>query len=327
MSPKNDEWAHRRRRLIKCNKHGLHFDSELTSGCALCRKEGLISAPKKPGPQFLLLLLTLLGLALLAASLFNNVREDRATTPNEEEEVATSAKLDPNPMRRQIEGLERALDQEQDTDLSSWGISIRSAVQELAAQVERQDSVLAKPSARALAEWAGSIPEEGFTPNDLTTARATWKRIARRNFKSAPWWSSLRPRTKTKGRITLLAYREAADNLVALADEGAAQVEAFQEPGFDELTPAGDGWTSFAADWRQEIETISQRLPNKGEFASDSRFLVGVQNLRNALSMLRRLAADRTLPSKSGARDNLETAIAQAGEARATFDALLLATE
>lgn len=35
--------------VVKCEKHGLHFDSSKTSGCVLCRRESGELSPPRPG--------------------------------------------------------------------------------------------------------------------------------------------------------------------------------------------------------------------------------------------------------------------------------------
>ncbi len=320
MSSNEDNWAKRRRRLTKCKKHGLHFDSELTSGCALCRKEGLITGPERSGPQFLVLLITLLGLAILAFSLANRIQENRSRAEAEDEgAVASSNKLDPGLMRREIEAMERAVGETPEAGLENAGIQIRSAAQELYAAIDRLGPEGSRPTLLALEDWIQGIPEEGFSPSDLRSARSTWKRIASRGFNSAPWWSSTGSPTQDDGRVILLAYRDAAEALVALADEGAAQVAAYATPELQ----GDDGWSSFSEDWLLRIEGVGKRLPSRGNLGAESRFLAGVQDLRNALSRLTRLAGDRSLPSRGNAQSNLEEAIDQAERARATFDALL----
>ncbi len=319
MSSKDDSWAKRRRRLTKCKKHGLHFDSELTSGCALCRKEGLIVGPKRTGPQFLMLLLVLLGLALLAASLVNNLREGRGSQEEEAETVANSTRLDPNPFRTQIEDLDRVLGETPSADLSFFGLEIRTAALALAAKMARSEEEGARQVGRTLADWAEDIPEERFSAGDLSEARATWSRIAGRRFKSASWRSTPTTKVGDDHKITLVAYREASEQLLALADEGAAQVVAFGD-----TTSFGDGedWPTFAADWRQRISDVGQSLPSQREFGGDATFLAAVQDLRGALSLLDRLAADRNLPAKSNASARLEEATEKAESARAAFDSL-----
>ncbi len=57
---RDDHWIKRRQRAAKCKIHGLHYDPELTSGCTLCRKEGLAALPRKK-PQMLVMLLSMLA--------------------------------------------------------------------------------------------------------------------------------------------------------------------------------------------------------------------------------------------------------------------------
>ena len=54
VMPDNNSWAERRQRMVKCKKHGLHYDPEMSTGCTRCLREAAKIRTTRP-PQLVLI--------------------------------------------------------------------------------------------------------------------------------------------------------------------------------------------------------------------------------------------------------------------------------
>ncbi|MEE8523980.1 MAG: hypothetical protein V3T72_08615 [Thermoanaerobaculia bacterium] len=277
----NEEWAERKRRMVKCKKHGLHYDPKMASGCTLCLKEKT-EIPQRP-PQVTIILLCILGMAFAIFHVFG------PDSPGDEEEpllgpapdAVQASKLDPEPYRQPIEALERALFTEidNDLDLAGAGVSIAYSTRNLSAEIRRQGPEYAALDADTIENMGQNIAE-AFTYAGLEKLKSDWLRARQRVFSPASWFATPALAGTRSERIAINEYNALAGNLQALIEEGAAEAQSYVDSA--DFPDRDQHWQDFQADWRQRLGALWQHMPARPGAEADPRILVAIQQLENA---------------------------------------------
>ncbi len=299
----NQNWLERRRQAARCKIHGLHFDPQLTAGCALCRKEGLLTK-KHRGPQLVILLLALLGMTVVAFRMFgpNGGLGTRLglprtlTTATTEPPSAPSpalVKLDSEDFRNTLQDLEGALFKPQTTDLDTAGTEIDVATDALSAQLLQQNPADAQEVARAISILGDDANLSPFTLGQLEKIRARWLRLRQRHFQPAPWLTVPETSPAALDPAMVLAYREIASRLVSLIQLGAteARTTSSTPPVPANATESLETWRELTGSLREEIEKLRERLPQRPGPQAPTTLLVVIQDLEQTLGQLKVLAA------------------------------------
>lgn len=282
------------------------------------------------GPQFLLVLLCLLGAALVAYGIFGPQAEDEdplaglLPTDGEETVALTDPLVDPDALRAPIEDFERSL------FLAGGGLD------DLGQQIAIDASALADAAtelpgshAQQLAEGVAQIAVEAedgtFSLEELERLRARWPALRKRHLTASAWFRQASPRDRDRAAIG--AYSDAAEDLersiVAAALRAGALVE--DEPsGIDERDLQLAAWASAAEAWREELDAIDDSLPPRPPSNASSEFLDAVQRLESALRQARRLAADDRLVVRRDPMAAFEAPVRDAEDARRRLGGLSL---
>lgn len=314
----NESWIDRQQRMVRCRRHGLHYDPKLASGCYLCLKEA--AKRRKPAaPKFLLLLGLILGMAVVLYRFFGpelGLREE-AIVGLEIEESAPGRILDAEDYRGEIQAFEQALFQAPATtrnELASTSGRIGSTARILSERLDERDGD--SVAAASMADLAGSLPGQlSFTRLEKT--REEWLRLRRRHLGSAPWFvepsgAAAASSSSAEKRAAVAEYRDIASELTILLQDGNAQALALVS------SPDQEAWRAFMDDWRERLREIAARKPKRPRAGASSEVLLGFERLERAFSQARSLANGNSAPQQaSGA---FQRAYEQAEEAVRAFD-------
>ena len=328
---KQDEehWTVRRQRMVQCKIHGLHYDPRLTSGCAKCRKEGLIAAPPREKPQFLPLLLLILAIVLVVYGVF--LPGFRAQRGGAEEELVpetyTAHKLDPESFREAIATVETALYENPANDLGMMTDDARHALATLAGDLRLSPHQIGRQAAVELDLLSGRLPQESATIEVFEGVRSQWPSFRTRYFSPVPWFRRAVVGDPGDDRVTLAVYRDVAAELMALVDEGLGRIEELSQPSVGYTVDQEDEarkireWRSYRQEWLGRLEELRARLPARPGAETDTEVLMATQNLEVAFSQATSLA--ETQPG-SGVASRFEAAFSLTEKAHRSFDDILL---
>ena len=309
------DWAERRRRMVKCKIHGLHYDPEMSTGCARCLREAAKAQPQR-SPQLVVILLCLLGMVSILLYVFGPGRSE--STGIIDLGVASQGtgiqKLDPEPYREPIETFETvlfrmAIDRSEDLLVVSSNISVSAA--DLSATILERDPTIGLTAADLIARLGQGIPTDQVTVSDVLRARSQWLRVREQYLQPADWFIEPPESAAEAEAASIAAYSNAASNLRSLIDDGAAEVQSLNEPA---EADAGGGdpaaaWRDFARDWLQQLVDLERRLPDRPSADADDRLLAAIQDLERALRQARALASAASPP------DALDSRFDEAGDA------------
>ena len=243
------------KRAVRCAVHGLHYDPELTGGCARCRREGLIQRER---PQFLPLLLLLLALTLVAARLVTAILADRAAPPTEDGPVIVSQsvdqRIDPDRHRDTITRIEQALYPASLRDLSALRADARSAASILAADLRRDGASVA---AAEIERWSETLAADGADADRLRAAQDAWLHVRPQTFLPAPWLATGTPAT-TQDPTLLADYLELTDAI------------DFAIRGIPDTA---------SADWSERVRALTDRPLVAPPYQADARLVLGHEAL------------------------------------------------
>ncbi len=322
---RDDHWTKRRQRAAKCKIHGLHYDPELTSGCTLCRKEGLAAQPRKK-PQMLVMLLSMLAIAVILYRVFGPgaIRAEATPVDAEPAAAAVATRLDPERYRLTIQAVDRALYETPAANLAMMNEQIRIAFLRLSDRLVGAESALSLAAADAVNALASLAETNTFSLETLQQMRADWALARSRHFTRAPWFLYPGKGDDRTDRAALAAYRDVASGLLSLADEGWSLAEVLESPPPDNASRDEDAereqWQSVQTDWRERLTELRQQLPGRPDASADPRILVATQRLEQAFLSLSSLAAAEKLPGL----DRIDQTLASAEQAQQSFDDLLI---
>jgi len=331
-----EHWTVRRQRAVRCKIHGLHYDPKMTSGCSLCRKEGIKAQPRSR-PQLIVFLLALLGLAVVGYRIFGpggiggqGFAAAEVESPIRVETPEPSAPaLDPEQYREQLEALEKALFEPEAEELAAIGDDIVAATIRLTQAIRTQDPQAGRATADAIAELgrAVELEAEEFTLNDLEASRATWSELRLKHFGGVSWFLAAPSELPPTDPAALVVYRSAIDELLSLVSEGSEEARTIAgsvaSVGDEERDRRQEQWEEYARDWRQRLDQLQRRLPERPSSEDDAAILLATQKLEEAFTRVRALATDADLPNDHGFAARFDEAVMLAERARGAFDDLL----
>jgi hypothetical protein len=320
-------WADRRQRLIKCKIHNLHFDPKLTSGCAKCRKEGLIARPPSAKPQFIPLLLLVMAILLIFHSVFlPGILSLGGTEEELAEEFVEPTSLDPENYRAVLQAVENALFENPANNLVLMNEELRGSLLDLAVELEKSPYLIARQATLAVKEMIAALPKAEISLVAFRRTRSAWPNLRRKYFFEAPWFNNS-PSIATDDRVALVTYRDVANDLMSLVDEGSSriqelsQVEATESAAVaDERTRKRVEWLTYRNDWRERLKILHAELPLRPPPGGNSEVLVATRRLEEAFSQALALARSEL---SAGAPARFATTYSLVEKAQDSFNELL----
>ena len=300
------------------------------------RRLNVDTGPK--GPQLVMVLLCLLGIALVSFQIFGPAlyqTEDEDISdvfPGDEESTTskTGIRLDPESMRSNLTRLELALFEPSES-------SFEGIVNELTAEVDRFLEYLRghqEPREQALAddldETAAPLRQESFDLEALEELRNRWMRLRARHFQQASWLHSASEVSTKDAEAAYAVYRDLADTLLRQVGSGLSSaedaIEEFSAVGsLERDQPARDeilaNWKDAAQSWHDDIDELRGSLPERPGTDAPADVLLAVHRLETALNeSVERMPTDRLPTSEDLAA--MEETLARAQFAVEAFDNL-----
>lgn len=286
------------------------------------------------GPQFLMVLLCVLGIALVGFKAFgpNLFRADTsdvfdAYSGSAGNSEASGARLDPQPMQSDLIRLETALfDPDQVDSLDLVVVNLQFEIERLLSRLSGADP-RQTAAARSLERLADGLPESP----DLETLerfKSDWLRYRGEHFQHASWFRTPSAGNRPTG-LTYAAYREASSDLLRLAGRILTDTEAVlsersalgtvadQEETLARMT---SDWNSTTQSWREELRTIRATVPSQPDRPPSNEALAAIQQLDSAFRACEG-ALPSGLPSDSDIQ-TIEAALLRAQFATEAFDRL-----
>lgn len=305
-----ENWLDRQRRMVKCKRHGLHFDPKMASGCYLCLKEAAKRRVYKQ-PKFLVLLISALGMALVLYKMFGPEPppnpEDAPLQGLTIEEERESTRFDPAPYRPTVQTFEEALFRskvESSADLALTGPRLASAANTLRAAVDRDHPGSAL--AASLRDLEQGIPSAGFSHRHLKDARKQWLRIRGRYLEEAPWFEDP-PEKQAAGKVPVAEYQTLASDLITFLEDGAAEARAMGD------SADAQRWKSFQSRWRERFKEMAVRSPARPPAEAAAELLLAYQSLDQAMRRADSLSRNPRFP---GSDAPFEEALREARKAQ-----------
>lgn len=324
MSAEDSTWLERRRRMVKCKVHGLHYDPKLTSGCAVCRKEGLLPV-EKAKPQFLVLLVTLLGLAIVGFRLSGPFATALASMQLGEEQPApvrrppppSEVTLDSERYRASLLRVEGAVFTPEAGPPVEMATRIADSLAALHGEIAASQPVEGAAAAADLQGLGAEIVPEGFDLAILERVRGSWRALRRKHFESVDWFQRpwIEPPAYDPAALALLD--NVASELRGLVDEVAAQADQARRqvlPPTEEARRLGQ-WGEVQREWRGRVDTLRARMPPRPTASAPVQVQLGVQSLEGAFDLAQSLEGS-AIPTV----DRLEEVGAAADAARQAIE-------
>ncbi len=301
-------WTQRRRRLVRCKKHDLHFDPGMTSGCALCRKEEPLAHHK--GPQILVLLLALLGVAVAAYQMFKPRPGEPgpARAPSIVALERGSQVLDPEKYRVPLMEFESVLFSADSANFDQLTLRLGDAANSLSSALHRQGNRHSESVAGQIESLTADFDSTPMNLTRLQSTRQRWRSLRQRHFDYAPWLHNAKTARRDSEQTQLLALRNTAEQLLDLAWEGNSQATD------------GDNWATWSSDWRQRIVDLRQDMPDRPGPSSAASTLLGFQELSRSIAQLLALAEDPELPSRGDFEARFSSVTTSIQSAQRSFD-------
>lgn len=308
-----ENWIERQARMVKCKRHGLHFDPKKASGCYLCLKE---RGQRRVGPKFLIILVSVLGMVVVVFRIFGpDLRpQEEALVGLEISEEEALAKISPEGYRQEMQAFERALfelNTRTSSDLDTAAAQISSTAIILRDTLNDRDPE--SVAARAFDELA-DVARGGLDYGSLERLRDDWLRFRGRHLESADWLHTPKGQIQQAShtqRAAAAEYRDIAYELVNLLQDGSAEASAMA--GSDDT----EGWTYFMEGWKERLDSIVERKPKRPKTSAHPKVLQGFESLERALRQAYSLASGRTSPRDLG---RFNDALATAEAALQAFD-------
>lgn len=282
-------------------------------------------AERRKGPQFIMVLLALLVVALalykiFGTGFFKNGGPAITDVAPENAPDDAAGPLDPLPFREAIESFERPLLGESPSpDLATLKDTVLNAGAKLASDLHLAAPAAAQRAATGLeAALAQLSAKDPAYVEDFSQLRREWLSLRRREMLAADFFLNA-AEPAAADQIALTAYRSQAsalDQAIAGAFDRAAAYAREPEPGETEGERAARqaGLEEVAADLRRQLEELAQSQPERPSGNVAPPLMVAVQNLEQALSQARSLAGSTSniLPEGRAGFDNVQQLIASA---------------
>lgn len=280
---------------------------------------------RRKGPQFIAVLLCLLGVALILYKIFGggfaspgpevtDVAQETPAAP------AGAGPLDPLAFREGIENFERPLLGEAPSpDLATLQDAIKVAGAKLAGDLQLSRAESAPRAAAALeAALARLSAQEPARIEDFAVLRDEWLALRRREFLTADFFLDATAPAATD-QIAITAYRSQASNLGQALGGAFDRAAAYaREPASGETPEERQqrlaGLDEVAAELRRQLEDLQRSQPERPAGNLDPALMVAIQSLEQALSEARGLAgsAANLTPDGRAAFDDVQQLIDRA---------------
>ena len=323
-----DNWMDKRQRAVRCKIHGLHYDPEMTSGCTLCRKEGLEAAPRQK-PQLVVMLLCLLGVAMILYHIFGP-GDVTADIPATEEAgaaavAATPSGFDVEPYRDAIGRVEQAIFETPGSDFGAMSEQIVIALSGLARELASDTAGRTGEAVTAVEGLASRLSGSTLDLGMLRDLRVEWDQLRRRHFGNQVWYVRLSTVDERIDRAALSVYRDVASELLSLVNQGSDLAQTLSQTtpvnlaAPDEEQRKREEWDRFRSEWQTQLSDLKRRLPGWPGADTDPQILLAAQRLDDAFAQSSSLAAAGDWPSP----DRLNAALGSVEKANRSFEDLL----
>lgn len=282
---------------------------------------------KRRGPQFIMVLLALLAIALILYRLFGpellkvDEEEIADTFVAPEVEQAADVRVDPDLLRPEIEAFEEAL----------FGERSARGLDELAGSIAGEGNLLAE-KARQLSEGrprlselesrveslAAEIQAPSFDLERLDELREQWLQVRLETLHRADWFASPTAAV-AEDASALAAYRDAAVSLLSLVESALSEAEYFSERVAEGESISGD-WRDYEGDFFAELREIELTIPaERPGTGASAQLLTAIQKLEQAVDFTReRVAVD--MPGNPLDRRDYDRAVDSAQAAVDAFE-------
>lgn len=313
----NQDWLARQQRMVKCPRHGLHFDPKMSTGCVRCLKERAKIRTKRP-PQFFIMLLCVLGIAVVLFRIFGPslLPKDEAIESLDVSQQSADRQLDAEAYRPAIESFENALfraDATTRADLQVARGRIASAAEVMSDAIQQRDGDAA--ASREVSDLVDGIEGNNLTFDRLESLRDRWLRIRNRHLTGADWFyqpAGARQSTSVEARASVAEYRDIAFELSSLLREASSEVASLA--GQDDRNQR---WQELTVYLNDQLRDITERKPKRPRSGSDDRLLLAFQKLEKAFNTARSLGGSSSPPNDASRFDD---ALRLAEEALQGFD-------
>ena len=296
----------------------------------LAEKKGfrLINMDTRPkGPQFMMVLLCVLGSALVSFRAFgpklfvyeSAVVSDVFTEQSSGSEAFLGVRIDPETVKPRLTRLENALFSPDQAD------SIESVINHVVFEVDGMAKALKESqdhrqeqAATELEDLRRDALKEGARAEDLKTFIDGWLKIRSTHFQFASWFR--KPSGDSDTKMSVVIYRDVAYALLSHLGEGLEETESL----LPEISKAGTleinkafreellkRWQATATSWSSDLKRLQERIPKRPKTPPSRSALAAIQQLDSAMQ-----ASQNKLPS-----DRLPTG----ADLKGLEDALLLA--
>lgn len=287
------------------------------------------TAPK--GPQLLIIILGLIAIGAITLNFFGPSPEDEEALVSDfiqPDRGPGFTSVDPEPFRGEIVEFEEALFETPGATEGRFdfaGRDIASAANPLVNRLRNTEGGRAEAAARDLDTLATDAGASGFDLDRLRKLRERWLIIRRSTFDSAPWMTTASASVLVGGsdQATHAVYQDIANDLLSLVESALYDAESLTEGAelmdASELADARRDWRDSVLSWREDLDNIRDRMPDRPSSSAGPELLTAVQSLESALasanglfksssapkSPLNRRPYLRTLESIERARDAL----------------------
>lgn len=292
------------------------------------------SGPK--GPQFLMVLLCFLGIALVSfkafgPSLFNTSGagvDDIYSGVTTSTETDDGIRIDPTPLQSDLIRLETALfEPAQAGSVSEIVVGVQFEVSRVLTTLTASSDTRMESAARALEEIASRL--ERADVDSLGLFKGDWVRLRKQHFQHAQWFREM-PTDAVTSATSYAVYRDVSVDLLRLVGRTLSDVEDImaKQSGVgtldvhqDERDALQAEWRRLTADWSSELRTVRSKMPERPDSPPSGRALAAIQQLGSAFRACENaLPADR-LPRESDLQ-TLENVLLRAQLATEAFDGL-----
>ncbi|MEO1085477.1 MAG: hypothetical protein AAFY88_14655, partial [Acidobacteriota bacterium] len=252
---------------------------------------------KRRGPQFIMVLLSLLALSLILYRLFGpellrQENEDISDTfaPTAVDAAVSGVRTDPEPLRSEIESFERAL----------LGGESASNLDELRSTISAEASVLSERIRQLSAEQPAlvdlgerfqslliDVQTSSLELEKLADLREEWVDLRDSALRKASWFTAPPKGAFAQDTSFLIAYRQSADSLLSLVDLARSEAESFSEMVADG-EPIQESWREFERDFTEQLRDIERSIPaERPGVKASTQLLSAIQQLERTVDFVR----------------------------------------
>ena len=278
------------------------------------------------GPQFLMVLLCVLGIALVVFKafgprLFGTEAFDVGATYTPDSSASESTnpgvRIDPEPMQSQLIRLEASLFSPDNAD--SLELVLIGAKFELdrVTQLLKDSSDPRQGTAGEDLELLASELSNESSLEELEAFKGRWLQLRSQHFQHASWFR--KGSSGQQSSVSYTLYRESANDLVRMIGQGLDDMEdtirkneqiGTLEVNREEREQLASEWREVVSSWSSELRRIRSKVPRRPDNPPSNEALTAMQQLSSALRACDNLLPDN-LPSESHLQ-GLEAALLRA---------------